>query len=298
MTTALLFPGQGTDLADAVAAWRAGSSHVRRLVDVAADALDEPPDALTRPVALARTEVAQAVLTALGIGIAREVVERGVLPDAVAGHSVGEIAACAVAGAMDDAAAVRLAAARGRLMAREASRRPGGMVSVRASASELAAMLASAGDHLCVAVHNASGEWVLSGDLGAIRGFAARWPATPVPTPGAWHSPAMRGAHDEYERALRDAVRAPLALPVICNRTGEVVRDAAAIPALLADQLTHPVLWADSMATLAALGVERVIACGPGRALRRFAREALPHAAFADLSSPAPLADLALPATP
>lgn len=251
---------------------------MQRLLDVAAEAVGDRLPSLTRPAALARTEVLQPILTALCAGVSIELAERGVCPDVVAGHSVGELAACIAAGAIEAERGVLLAATRGQLMAREASRQPGAMLALRATADELDALVTagSAAGRLCLAVHNAPDEWVLSGEASALRAVSARWMTTLVPTPGAWHSPLMAGAVREYEDALRQSVTADLRVPIVCNRTATTVRDARELPALLAAQLTHPVRWAECMTTLASMEVDRAIACGPARSLRRFASASAP----------------------
>ncbi len=288
MTTALLFPGQGTDISDAALDWLRGSSFVRPLLELAARTIGEPLESVIHPLALARTEVLQPVLTAIGVGVHLELAERGIQPDVVAGHSVGELAACVAAGAVESEVAVELAATRGRLMGREASRHPGGMISLRATAMEVQMLLARGAEigNVCIAVHNAPDEWVVSGEPAALRAIDAQWSTTVVPTPGAWHSPAMDGAREEYRGALDSAVTGRLTVPLISNRTGEAVRDAQRLPELLSAQLTNPVLWSESMSTLASMGTNRVVACGPGKTLRRLARIAMPAAEIAIIAGP------------
>lgn len=297
MTTAFLFPGQGTDLAGAAAEWAARSVHVARLRDAAVAATGQSRAAMTNERALMRTETLQPVLTAVCVGVHLELADRGLVPDVVAGHSVGELAACVAAGAMGAERAVALAATRGSLMARESARYPGGMVAVRASQERVAQLLLTGRKHgaLCVAAHNAREEWVLSGDAAALRAVAARTDAVPVPTQGAWHAPAMAGAGDAYLAALRDAIDGTLSVDLICNRTGTYVDDANkhALPELLAGQLTHPVMWAETMATLAERGTTRLIVCGPGKSLRRFAHAVLPDAHIHVIASPDDLPHLA-----
>lgn len=288
MRTAFLFPGQGTDLVEVVADWRARSAHARALLDVAAECVAAPAATLALPRMLARTEVLQPVLTAVALAAHRELVEHDVRPDVVAGHSVGELAACAAAGVLAPARAVAVAARRGRLMAGEAARSAGGMVAVAASEARLHELLALGRVHgiLCVAAHNAPDDWVVSGDAAALRALVASAGARPVPTPGAWHSPAMAGAHAAYLALLeRELCHTPM-IPILCNRDATLVTDARALPAALAGQLVRPVRWAESMATLRDAGTRRAVVCGPGKTLRRFARAVLPDAEVLVVASP------------
>ncbi|HSQ60232.1 MAG TPA: acyltransferase domain-containing protein, partial [Acidobacteriota bacterium] len=171
MTAAFLFPGQGVTNETASRAWYDRSSLVRALVDHAATAAGTTPDRLldVRPGALPPTEHLEPLHTALCLGILEELARRGARPDIVAGHSLGEIPACAAAGACAPEDAVALAAERGRLMAREAKRRPGGMLTLRSVPRETVdAALAFASDHgaIAVAAHNAPDQWVVSGEWG------------------------------------------------------------------------------------------------------------------------------------
>ena len=293
MTTAFLFPGQASALVGMPAEWGRASAPVRRLLEEASRLSGTPLPQMTSPAALARTSRFQPVLTALSTGIARELIGRGVRPDVVAGHSLGELAACAAAGAMRDEAAVGVAVARGRVMEREAARHPGGMLALppggRAEADALVTV-GSANGVVTVAAHNASDRWVVSGEWSALREIGSRTAATRLAVAGPWHSPLMAGAVDEYRESLRDALTTPPSVPIGCNRTGEVVGDTGSLVELLAGQLTHCVYWAEAMATFRTLGVSRVVICGPGKALRRSVEEALPRAELFIVERPGDLA--------
>ncbi|MEO7367010.1 MAG: ACP S-malonyltransferase [Gemmatimonadaceae bacterium] len=287
MSTAFLFPGQGTDIADAVDDWRR-LSHVARLLDGAADALGVSPDQLTRRTHITRTSIVQPVLTALTLGIHHCLGDEGVAPECVAGHSVGELAACAAAGAITDEDVIALAVIRGALMEREAARHGGRMISLRGSSADVDAALTAAAKHgsVSLAAHNAADEWVVSGDVAALRAVAALLPSTALDTDGPWHSLAMRAAVDPYRDALRHAVSGSLSLPFVSNRIGVATRDSTLIPELLASQLIHPVQWVRSMETLSDRGITQIIICGPGKSLRRFAAAMIPAASVSIVSHP------------
>ncbi|MGV9241354.1 beta-ketoacyl synthase N-terminal-like domain-containing protein, partial [Streptomyces nigra] len=144
-------PGQGRALYRAAPAFRealdeassvVGPVRGRSLADWCLDGDADPGD-------LARTEVAQPLLVAFGVGLARQLVRWGMVPDAVTGHSVGEIAAACVAGSLTLAEAVGFAAERGRLVAESA--RPGAMAAVRGDEDTVAALVAASGGALTVA---------------------------------------------------------------------------------------------------------------------------------------------------
>lgn len=237
MTIALLFGGQGTEMpgmglalarehAEADALLR----HASALVGIDAH------DALANgSPALARTSVIQPLLAAVGLGAWSALADAGITPSHVAGHSLGEVAAWSVAGAFDARAAVGLAAARGRLMEREAALHPGGMVAIVGSEASVLEHVqavnalgssgspASPGSHgshglpgtddarsLVIAAHNAPTEWTLSGAAPALAAIAARIATTRLAVAGAWHSPAMASAVEEV-RATATSVLASAA---------------------------------------------------------------------------------------
>jgi [acyl-carrier-protein] S-malonyltransferase len=277
---AFVFPGQGTDVARTGPPWleRPGPAH--RLLEEAARRVDLPVERLFAAGGrvLERTEVLQPVVTALCLGIHHELGARGVRPDLVAGHSLGEVAASAAAGAMGAEDAVTVSAVRGRLMSRAAERHPGGMLALTAAEPAVAeAALAVARTHglAAFAAHNAPGQWVVAGGWEALRAVAARFPTTPVPVSGPWHTDAMAGAVEGFRDALRDVVQGPLAVPLVCNRTGERVTEAGELPDLLAGQFTRPVEWVKVMATMVCSGVTDAVFVGPAKALRGLARRNL-----------------------
>jgi len=277
MTTAFLFAGQGVDppwiardLLDRPAA--------RPLVAAAAETTGVDVGKLLARGGreLADTAILQPALVAACLCAAAELAAAGVAPAAVCGHSLGELAAWAAGGRVAAVDAIAAAAVRGRLMAREAARHPGGMVAVRGGAAELARALAAgrARGSLVLAAENAPDEHVVSGTEPALAAALAAVPATRLPVAGAWHSPAMAGAVDELAAALAAVpARTPRAL-LVCNRTGALAAPGD-LPALLAGQLVHPVRWVATLRSLRALGVTRYIVVGPGKLLRSLVRRTL-----------------------
>lgn len=277
MTTAFLFPGQGVDVRAVLRSWCEYSVHVRDLMDAAAQSTGVPFARLAAggDHRLTRTEVVQPVLTALVLGIHAELVALGVQPTMLAGHSLGEVAACAASGCITAADAVALAALRGRLMARESALHPGRMLALSTSDRQLvdsALVVGRERGYAEVAAHNAPDEWVLSGDVEAIRAIAGRYSATPLPVAGAWHSAAMAGAVLEFRDAVQAALSGPIGRPLVSNHTGRVVREAGELPGLLARQLVCPVQWVTTLATLVQSGMHEAIAIGPAKALGTLAR--------------------------
>ena len=218
-------------------------------------------------------------------------------PAFVAGHSVGEYAALAAAGALSLADAVRLVARRGELMAD--ARVSGGMVAVIGLDREGVAAVVSSlgvGDDLVVANDNAPGQVVISGTPEALalvaeplRTAGARR-SIPLNVSGPFHSPHMAGLGAELARALATAEWHDAEPPVVSNVTGEPVRAAAAIRALLERQVSSPVEWVRSVRRMADEGVDTFVECGPGNALTGMVRRIVPEARTLNVSDPASLA--------
>ena len=261
--TAVLFPGQG--------------SHQPRMRDLVAAAA---PDLLERAVALvgedpfARaaddTRFAQPAIFCASIAGWRGV---DIEPAAVAGHSLGELAALVAADAVDVDDALELVVLRGRLMS---DAPPGGMLAVLGCSEEDAERLATAHD-VFVANLNAPGQVVLSGPAAALDAVAADartqgLRALDLGVAGAFHSPAMQSAVAPFEAALAEVeFRAPR-VPVVSGMTARPMSDPRAE---LAGALVAPVRWTAVVQTLAAQGVDRFVDAGPGRVLEKLVRRTL-----------------------
>lgn len=248
----------------------------RELLDCAASVLPLLGIDLLRQLerggpALTRTEVIQPLLVAVGLGAALALLEAGVRPAFVAGHSLGELSAWAAAGGVSARTSIRLAALRGQRMADEASRSPGGMVALPPlEAWALEALLGRAAEvgGLEPAAHNAPGEWVVSGPTAALE-LAMRVPgAQRLRVAGPWHSRWMAGAVEPLRSAFGEAESRPPDAALIVNRSGAVVTTPASLPTLLAEQLVRPVRWAETLESLARAGVTDVVIAPPGRVLR------------------------------
>lgn len=253
---------------------------------------------------LTLTTHAQPAIFTTSLAVVAVLRERAMLGDvqATAGLSLGEYTAVCFAGCLTFEDALRLVKRRGAAMQRAADATRSGMVSLLGAdlaTAEQIAEKARGGGVLVVANINAPGQIVLSGDLEA----CARVPevakelkvrrATPLQVAGAFHSPLMAPARTELEAALRDVPLRDARIPVVSNVTATGVTKATEIRTLLAQQLTSPVRWEESMHALAALGCTQFVEPAPGAVLSGLAKRILPTAATrsfataADLESPA-----------
>ncbi|MDB4952664.1 MAG: fabD2 [Myxococcales bacterium] len=267
---AYLFIGQGVELpwvADDVLA----DPDVIALVTIASEATgcDIARLLVRGGRELSRSEILQPAMVAVCLGVERMLARAGVAPAIVLGHSLGEITAWAASGAITAEDAVTVAVIRGRLMAREAARHPGGMLRLTGDREtcERAIALGRQLGSICIGAHNGVDEWGLAGDEAALAHVLPQFRTLRLPVAGAWHSPAMAGALDEMTAAITALPRRPMTVRMISNRDGRFAADAD-LPALLAGQLVHPVQWVASLETLVAAGVRRYVAVGPGKMLR------------------------------
>jgi [acyl-carrier-protein] S-malonyltransferase len=267
--TAILFPGQGSqtpDMRDQVAAWRP---------DLLAAAIElvgaDPFERVEEGTRFAQPAIFCASLAgweALGRPAG----------DYMAGHSLGELAALVAAGALSERDGLALVVARGALMQRAGEiDGDGGMLAlIGAGASEHAAELARA-HGLAVANDNSPAQVVLSGArerlpeaAAAAREFGLR--ALELPVSGAFHSPMMASACEQFQAAL--------ARTRFCEPQTTVLSAVTAAPfddvrARLAQALVSPVLWRQTLLELHARGVTRLIEVGPGRVLSGLAKRTL-----------------------
>lgn len=220
----------------------------------------------------ARNAPAQCLLTGLSLAAWAQLAPHVPPPAAIAGYSVGELAAFSAAGVFDAATALELAGARAAAMDRCAAQTPGGLLGLsHCPPAVVARLLADA--QLAVAIRNGIDSVVLGGPPSALAqaeaaAAAAGAHATRLRVAVASHTPAMRPAADDFAQVL-----APLALarphtPLFSNAADRIASAEQARHALAA-QIATTVRWDECMDNLDARGVDRVLEIGAGQALAR-----------------------------
>lgn len=265
MSTAVLFPGQGSH-----------APGMRDLVEAEAPELlarlgEEPFERVAED-----TRFAQPAIFCASVAGWRRL---DVAPVAVAGHSLGELAALVAAGALDAQDGLELVLLRGRLMSEAPA---GGMLAVLGATDEQAERLAAA-HGATVANYNAPGQVVLSGPSDALAAVAEaareEWlRVLDLGVAGAFHSPAMEQAVAPFAAALAEVELRPPRVPVVSGLTGAPMRDPRTE---LAQALVAPVRWTAVVQALAGLGAERFVDAGPGRVLEKLVRRTLAEPAGA-----------------
>lgn len=256
--TVFLFPGQGSQSVGMGQELCEEFAFIREFFDMAEEVckmnlrrvmFQGPMEELTRTVVL------QPAVTALNLACRLAVEKEDVTCNVTAGHSLGEYAALACAGVLSDPDAMRAVQQRGALMDREALKHKGAMAAVLgldiAAVSDLVSRASGAGV-VAVANHNTAEQIVVTGEPDAVgRACAlakeAGGKAIPLKVSGAWHSPLIAGAAEEFAAFLADLDFNAPGTPVLLNVTADAESDPAALRDIMARQFCAPVKWYDSM---------------------------------------------------
>ncbi|MFE3033935.1 SDR family NAD(P)-dependent oxidoreductase [Streptomyces canus] len=233
------------------------------------EVIDDPDSDL-----LHRTDYAQPALFAYEVALHTLLADCGVRPDFLVGHSIGELAAAHIAGVFSRADAVRLVAARGRLMAELPA--GGAMFAVRAPLADVVKRLEEEpGDRVAVAAVNGPESVVLSGDEEAVSALAARLgrTATRLKVSHAFHSPLLDPMLDAFREVAESVTYHRPSVPVVSTLTGRPEPDAIRTAAYWVRQARETVLFADAVHWLARAGVTAYVEAGPSAALITAAEE-------------------------
>ncbi len=300
--TAFVFPGQGSqkvgmgaDLLEAVPevfdrylsqADEASGLPIRALC------LEGPLEQLTA------TEAAQPALFATSLAVAEVARDRGLQPDYVAGHSLGEYTAAVVAGALGVREGMRLVARRGELMAAIQAERPGAMAAIIGLSPERVQALCaevSSGAAVVPANLNTPSQVVCSGEETAVLELielaeqAGAGQAIRLNVGAAFHSPMMEPVQRQLAEAMEAFGWREPEVPLVANASGTVRSSAAEVREALIAQIASPVRWIDCVRTLREEGCETFLELGSGRTLSGLIRQIDSDAKTFQADSPAKL---------
>lgn len=305
---AFVFPGQGSQAVGMLDAW-GDHPAVRQAVQEASDALDEDLGALIAQgpkEVLALTTNTQPVMLLAGVAAWRVwQAEGGALPDAVAGHSLGEYSALVAAGVLSLAQAIPLVRLRAAAMQAAVPVGIGAMAAVLGlDADKVKAVCAQVtadlgGAEVVEAVNfNDPGQTVIAGSKAAVDAAGAAMKtagakrALPLPVSAPFHSSLMQPAAEQLKAALAGITFAAPQIDVINNIDVAVVHEGAAIADALYRQAFGPVRWVESVQALKARGITHVVECGPGKVLAGMVKRIDADLIGAALYDPATLAEV------
>lgn len=286
MQIAFLAPGQGSQRPGMLSPWLSDDAAMEQL-----DAFNEAADLDlrelgTRAESVTDTAVAQPLIVAASL-LSASALGSSVSPSAVAGHSVGELTALAVAGVITPAEAVGLAAVRGRAMAHAAGQQHTGMSAVVGGQwDDVLSAIAASGAQ--VANVNSATQVVAAGTAAQLRALAGAPPARarviPLDVSGAFHTSFMASAVAPVRAALtRLAPRDPV-IPLVSNVDGQVLSSGQEALERIARQITAPVRWDLCQEQLR--GVDALVELAPGGVLTGLAKRCMRGVPAVALTSP------------
>jgi [acyl-carrier-protein] S-malonyltransferase len=270
--------------ADRISTWSQSSGLDLATLGTTATAEEITDTAVTQPLVVAATLLAWEELTRRGLLAGRDFI--------AAGHSVGEIAAYAIAGVISSDDAVALAATRGAEMAKACATEPTGMSAVLGGEEADVLSRLEALD-LVPANRNATGQIVAAGSLAALSKLAEDPPekarVRPLATAGAFHTHYMAPATDGYAAAVSKVATAEPAATLLSNADGQPVASAADAMNKLVAQLTRPVRWDLCTETLRQSNVTAIVEFPPAGTLAGIAKRELKGVPTKAVKTPADL---------
>lgn len=279
LKTAFLFPGQGSQKPGMGRELAANFTAAKQIFDEADAALGfaisrlcfEGPEE-----DLKLTENTQPAILTCSVATLAVLREKGLEPDYVAGHSLGEYSALVTAGALSFTDAVRLVRRRGRYMQEAVPEGVGAMAAILGlddSKLEEVCREAAAGEVVSAANRNSPGQVVIAGHRGAVERAvdlakqAGARKAILLQVSAPFHCSLMQPAADRLAADLDAAAIQDLKVPLVNNAGAHVVTTAEDAREGLKQQVANPVRWEESMRLLAAHGVERFVEAGSGKVL-------------------------------
>ncbi|KUL29801.1 ACP S-malonyltransferase [Streptomyces regalis] len=294
----LVAPGQGAQTpgfltpwlelpgaADRVAAWSDAIG-----LDLAHYGTQADADAIRDTAVAQPLLVAAGLLSATALGTETFAADAAGAPNAVAGHSVGEITAAAFAGVLDDTAALALVRKRGLAMAEAAAITETGMSALLGGDPETSvAHLEKLG--LTPANINGAGQIVAAGSMEQLAALNEDKPegvrkVVPLKVAGAFHTHHMGPAVEKLAEAAKELVPGDPKLTYVSNKDGKAVATGAEVLERLVGQVANPVRWDLCMETFKELGVTALIEVCPGGTLTGLAKRALPGVKTLALKTP------------
>ncbi|CAB4828328.1 unannotated protein [freshwater metagenome] len=277
---AIIAPGQGAQTPGMLSSWAANAQLEKLLrtwsdvigldllhLGVSADADEIKDTANAQPLIVATSLIAAHALAVKKVA-------------AVSGHSVGELTAAAISGAISPEDALTLVRARGIEMAKAAALHPAGMSAVLGGErKDVVAAIEALG--LVAANENGAGQIVAAGDLAALTTLAENPPTgarvRALAVAGAFHTSFMAPAVEPLREIARGLTAHNPGISVISNKDGAVINEGTEILARIINQIANPVRWDLCMDSLESMGITGVIELAPAGTLVGLLKRAHPH---------------------
>ena len=274
--TAYVFPGQGAQFPGMAKDLYDSSAEAKRLLELANDILGfRITDIMFDGTAdqLKETKVTQPAIFLHSVVLAK--ISENFKPDMVAGHSLGEFSALVASGVLTFEDGLKLVSQRALAMQKACEINPSTMAAILGLEDQVVEDLCAAIDEVVVAAnYNCPGQLVISGSHKGIEiacekaKEAGAKRALPLPVGGAFHSPLMEPAREEFEKAIDETVFSQGVCPIYQNVTAKASTDINEIKENLKIQLTAPVRWTQSVQAMVADGATNFVESGPGKVLQ------------------------------
>ena len=275
-----LFPGQGSQYVGMGLDLKENSEKAKEYFDISNEIMNcdiqsiifNGPEEL-----LKKTEYTQPAIYIVSVITGYLLIDKGLKPTALAGHSLGEYSALAIGGAFDFTTGLKLVKARSENMANAGVGKKGTMAALVGLDDETVMKLCQSyeGNGVVVPANfNSPDQVVISGNINAVewvikssKDAGARM-AVELNVSGAFHSPLMSPARENLAEMINSLEISDTVYPVFTNVDAKSVTKAIDIKSSLIQQLEHPVLWAKSILEMKNRGINHFIEVGPGKVLQ------------------------------
>ena len=245
---------------------------------------------------LKKTENTQPCLYMTELAAADALMKAGVLPDALAGFSLGEIVALAVGGAYTYDEGFEIVCKRGELMSKTTEKVKTGMIAVLKLTNEEVERICSLHEGVYPVNYNCPGQVTVAGLTDELEKSKADFTAAggrviPLAVSGGFHAPFMDEAAHEFGEFLVGEDIGVLERPVYANCTAEKYGED--VWELMEKQINHPVLWEQTIRNMSEAGITAFVEIGPGQTLTKFVKKILPDAKTYHAETPEEIAAVA-----